>query len=129
MELRKLQATDLFTMVKIINGIGLKNIKDNIDLAELDDIRKRLKDDDSKENSEELLSKVGMKIVTSVVGTVIENLPKVEKDLYDFCGNVTGLKSKDVAKLEIGEFIDLLIAIVTKDEFKDFFKRASKLIK
>ena len=46
MELRKLQATDLFTMVKIINGIGLKNIKDNIDLTELDDIRKRLKDDD-----------------------------------------------------------------------------------
>lgn len=129
MELRKLQATDLFTMVKIINGIGLKNIKDNIDLAELDDIRKRLKDDDSKENSEELLSKVGMKIVTSVVGTVIENLPKVEKELYDFCGNVAGIKPKDVAKLEIGEFIDLLIAIVTKDEFKDFFKRASKLIK
>ena len=128
MELRKLQATDLFTMVKIINGIGLKNIKDNIDLTELDDIRKRLKDD-SKENSEELLSKVGMKIVSSVVGTVIENLPKVEKDLYDFCGNVTGLKPKDVAKLEIGEFIDLLIAIATKDEFKDFFKRASKLIK
>ena len=128
MELRKLQATDLFTMVKIINGIGLKNIKDNIDLTELDDIRKRLKDD-SKENSEELLSKVGMKIVTTVVGTVIENLPKVEKDLYDFCGNVTGLKPKDVAKLEIGEFIDLLIAIATKDEFKDFFKRASKLIK
>ena len=115
MELRKLQATDLFTMVKIINGIGLKNIRNNIDFAELDDIRKRLKDDDSKENSEELLSKVGMKIVTSVVGTVIENLPKIEKDLYDFCGNVTGLKPKDVAKLEIGEFIDLLIAIVTKE--------------
>ena len=29
----------------------------------------------------------------------------------------------------MGEFMDVLIAIIQKDEFKDFFKRAAKLIK
>lgn len=125
MELRKLQATDLFTMVKIINGIGFKTIKDSINLDEINAIKKNLNDN----NSDEIASKVGMNVIMSVIGTVVENLPKVEKDVYSFCASVAGMKSKDVATLEIGEFIDLLIAIFTKDEFKDFFSRASKLIK
>ena len=80
-------------------------------------------------NSDEIASKVGVNVIMSIAGTIIENLPKVEQDVYTFCGNVAGIKPNDVARLEIGEFMDLLIEIFTKDEFKDFFKRASKLIK
>ena len=125
MELRKLQATDLFTMVKIINGIGFKTIKECSNLDEINAIKKDLNDN----NADEIASKVGVNVIMSIVGTIIENLPKVEQDVYTFCGNVAGIKPKDVARLEIGEFMDLLIEIFTKDEFKDFFKRASKLIK
>ena len=39
------------------------------------------------------------------------------------------VKTKDVAKMDINKFVDLLIEIIKKEEFKDFFKRASKLIK
>ena len=70
-----------------------------------------------------------MNVMMSILGTVLENLPKVENDVYNFAGNVAGMKAKDVAKMDIGEFMDLVISIVQKDEFKDFFKRASKLIK
>ena len=64
-----------------------------------------------------------------MVGVIFENLPSVENDLYSFVGSVAGIKAKDVATMDIGEFMDLVISIVQKDEFKDFFKRASKLIK
>ena len=64
------------------------------------------------------------------IGTIIlENLPNVESDLYNFIGSVIGVKPKDVAKMDMGDFMDVLIEIIQKDEFKDFFKRASKLIK
>ena len=39
-EMRKLQATDIFSVVKILNGIGLKNIKEAIDFEEINKIRK-----------------------------------------------------------------------------------------
>ena len=125
MELRKLQASDIFSMVRIINGIGFKTIKDSINVDEINEIRKGMTD----ENSDVIASKVGTNVVMSILGTVVENLPKVENDVYEFAGNVAGMKAKDVAKMDAGDFIELLISIFTKDEFKDFFSRASKLIR
>ena len=125
MELRKLQASDIFSMVRIINGIGFKTIKDSINVEEINEIRKGMTD----ENSDVIASKVGTNVVMSILGTLIENLPKVENDVYEFAGSVAGMKAKDVAKMDAGDFIELLISIFTKDEFKDFFSRASKLIK
>ena len=125
MELRKLQASDIFSMVRIINGIGFKTIKDSINVDEINEIRKGMTD----ANSDVIASKVGTNVVMSILGTLIENLPKVENDVYEFAGSVAGMKAKDVAKMDAGDFIELLISIFTKDEFKDFFSRASKLIK
>ena len=125
MELRRLQATDLFSMVKILNGIGLKNFKDVIDTDKIKEMRKSINDD----NAEQVVSDIGMNVVMSVLSVILENLPSVETDLYNFVGSVANMKTKDVAKMDIGDFMDLLISIAQKEEFKDFFKRASKLIK
>ena len=125
MELRRLQATDLFGMVKILNGIGLKNFKDVIDTDKIKEMRKSINDD----NAEQVVSDIGMNVVMSVLSVILENLPSVETDLYNFIGSIANMKTKDVAKMDIGDFMDLLISIAQKEEFKDFFKRASKLIK
>ena len=125
MELRKLQSSDLFRMVRIINGIGFKTIKDSINVDEINKLRKGM----TEENTDEVTSQVGVSVVMSILGVVIENLPKVENDVYEFCGSVAGIKPKDVAKMEMGEFMDLLVAIFKMDGFKDFFSRASKLIR
>ena len=125
MELRRLQATDLFSMVKILNGIGLKNFKDVIDTNKIKEMRKSINDD----NAEQVVSDIGMNVVMSVLSVILENLPSVETDLYNFIGSIANMKAKDVAKMDIGDFMDLLISIAQKEEFKDFFKRASKLIK
>lgn len=125
MELRKLQSSDLFRMVRIINGIGFKTIKDSINVDEINKLRKGMTD----ENADEVISQVGVSVVMSILGVVIENLPKVENDVYEFCGSVAGIKPKDVSKMEMGEFMDLLVAIFKMDGFRDFFSRASKLIR
>ena len=127
--MRNLQATDIFSVVKILNGIGLKNIKESIDFEEINKIRKGMTEDNAEDNSEKVYSQVGVKVVMSIATVILENLPKIENDLYTFVGSVIGIKTKDVAKMDIGEFMDVLITIIRKEEFKDFFKRASKLIK
>ena len=128
-EMRSLQASDIFSVVKILNGIGLNNVKEAINVDEINEIRKTMTEDNSEDNSEKVYSQVGVKVVMSVATVILENLLKVENDLYTFVGSVIGVKAKDVAKMDMGEFMDLLIAIIQKEEFKDFFKRASKLIK
>lgn len=124
-EMRNLQATDIFSVVKILNGIGLKNVKEAIDFEEINKIRKGMTED----NADVITSQVGLNVVMSLATVIIENLPKVENELYNFIGSVIDVKAKDVAKMDMGEFMDVLITIIQKEEFKDFFKRASKLIK
>ena len=123
--MRNLQATDIFSVVKILNGIGLKNIKESIDFEEINKIRKGMTED----NADAVTSQVGVNVVMSIATVILENLPNVESDLYNFIGSVIDMKAKDVAKMDMGDFMDLLITIIQKEEFKDFFKRASKLIK
>ena len=124
-EMRKLQATDIFSVVKILNGIGLKNIKEAINIDEINNLRKGMTED----NADVITSQVGLNVVMSIATIILENLPNVESDLYNFIGSVIDMKAKDVAKMDMGDFMDLLITIIQKEEFKDFFKRASKLIK
>ena len=122
--MRNLQATDIFSVVKILNGIGLKNIKESIDFEEINKIRKGMTED----NADAVTSQVGVNVVMSIATVILENLPNVESDLYNFIGSVIDMKAKDVAKMDMGEFMDILVTIIQKEEFKDFFKRASKLI-
>ena len=124
-EMRNLQATDIFSIVKILNGIGLKNIKEAINIEEINKIRQGMTED----NASAITSQVGVNVVMSIATVILENLPKLENDLYNFIGSVIDMKAKDVAKMDMGDFMDVLIAIIQKEEFKDFFKRASKLIK
>ena len=123
--MRNLQATDIFSVVKILNGIGLKNIKESIDFEEINKIRKGMTED----NADAVTSQVGVNVVMSIATVILENLPNVESDLYNFIGSVIDMKAKEVAKMDMGEFMDILVAIIQKEEFKDFFNRASKLIK
>ena len=72
-EMRKLQATDLFSVVKILNGIGLKNIREAINIDEINDVRKGM----TKDNSEVITSQIGLNVVMSIATVILENLPKV----------------------------------------------------
>ena len=123
-EMRNLQATDIFSIAKILNGIGLKNIKEAINIEEINKIRQGMTED----NASAITSQVGVNVVMSIATVILENLPNVESDLYNFIGSVIDMKAKEVAKMDMGEFMDVLITIIQKEEFKDFFKRASTLI-
>ena len=125
MELRNLQACDIFTMVKILNGIGLTKIKSVIDFDKIKELRKNMTD----KNADDIASQVGTDVILSVVSVIFENLPAIESDLYKFVGSLAGIKPTDVAKLDFNVFVDLIFDIFKKEEFVDFFKRASKLIK
>lgn len=124
-KLRNLQASDLFGMVRILKGIGLSRIKSAIDFDKIKEARKNM----TEENSAEITTQVGTEVMLSIIEVIIENLPEVETEIYKFVGGVANMKPADVAKLGASDFVDLLLDIFKKEEFTDFFKRASKLIK
>ena len=125
MELRRLQAKDLFAMVRLLNAVGFNELKSVIDFDAIREARKNVTD----ENKESVYVEMGTTVIMSIIPFIIEKLAVAETEIYSFVGGIANMKVKDVAKMDAIEFIDLITEIFHKEEFKDFFRRASKLIK
>lgn len=115
-ELRKLCAKDIFVMVKIISKIGVSEFKNCFKSPSVH----------SKIKSNVDFSAIGLEVIIEMVGTVLENLPKCESDIYSFLADLSGMKSNEISELGMSEFAELIEAVLTKDEFKDFFTVVSK---
>ena len=133
LELRELKSSDIFPMVQILNKIGFKELKTILTPDKVKDMMKSFKEVQGEEESEKTEDGVdnstilGFNLMIEVVGIVMNNLPSCEQDLYRFMSGVSGLSVKEIADLPMSDFAEMVIAIVQKQEFKDFFKAVSKL--
>lgn len=123
-EMRKLEAKDVFPFSKILSKIGVNELKNCFNSQQ---IKKIIKNGYTTED--DLLIEVGATIVFDLVGVILSNLDKVEIDLYKLFASLTGKTEKEISKLEPAEFTDLIIRLFEKEEFVDFFKVVSRLFK
>ena len=116
-ELRELNAADLGTVCKIITGIGVRQFKSCFKLSDFKDIKKN-----------DNIEQIGFDVFFDLVGIVMSNFEKVEEDIQKFLASLTGTKLADIKKLSLADYGELIIQVVTKKEFKDFFSRVMKLL-
>lgn len=123
-ELRPLKSVDIFPMFNILSKIGLKNIRDSFSP---DRIKKITSAVDSGENTEEIATMVGFSVIIDVIDIIMSNLPACQKEIFTFLSNISGMTVKEIENLDLGTFTELVIDVIQKEEFKDFFKAVSKL--
>lgn len=121
-ELRELKATDIMPMVKILSKIGLKNIKESFSEENLKSMISSI----SGENPEEKATYLGFSLIVDLVDIILMNLPSCENEIYSFLAGLSGKTSAEIKDLGLGEFTEMIIAVIQKEEFKDFFKAVSK---
>ena len=121
--MRKLKSTDIFPMVQILNKIGFSEIRDIITPEKLTGL---LSDDKDQEDSVDLSTILGFNLIFEIATIILKNLTKCKDDLYSFLSDVS---EKSVAELEDqtpAEFLQLIIDVLKKPEFGDFFKVVSR---
>lgn len=134
-EFRRLNAMDIFLMVKIIGKIGLKELATAFKDGSFKDaftnlINKRIKEAAEKEESKgDTVAEIGMTIAFELANTIISNLPKCETEIYQLLAQVSGKKVNEIAKIDAVVFFEMIIDFIRKEEFKDFIKVVSKYIK
>lgn len=135
-QLRDLNSTDIFSLSRIIKKIGVANFKKCFDNDEVKKaIAQYLKGENGDLNGEntknedklEGLTIAGIDITFEVVNVIFDRLPECEEELYGFLSSISGLKVAEIQKLPMGDFLDMIIDVIKKPEFRDFFKRASRL--
>lgn len=114
-ELRKLEAKDIAPMASIINKIGWKEFKESLKPVEL------------KEHGD--ITELGMTVAFDIMGTILCNYEKCQSDVFNFLASLSGLKVKQIESLSPAEFAEMVIAVIKKEEFKDFFTVVSTLFK
>lgn len=111
-EIRPLVATDMGAICKIITAIGVRQFKDCFKVEDFKD-----------GNVEE----IGFSVVFDIAGIIIANIPKAEEDIQTFVASVSGMSLTEVKALPFADYGELIVRIVAKEDFKDFFSRVMKL--
>lgn len=123
---RRLAAEDVFPMFKIINKIGIKEIKTFIEGDGFKDVLKGFSGDASNEKEVE---KLGLSIFIEIADLLLRNLPKCEEDMFKLLSSTSNLTVEQVRQLDLATFAEMIIEFVKKEEFGDFIKVVSKLFK
>lgn len=124
-ELRTLCAEDVFPMFKIISKIGIKEFKS---CFESEDVKEAIKSATNGENQNDL-EVIGIGVALEIASVIMANIPQAKEDIYLFLAQVSGMSKDDIRNLPISTFTEMIIDVVKKEEFKDFFGVVSKLFK
>ena len=119
--IRTLTADDMFPMFQIISKIGIKEFKNCFDNPEL------LKS--FRKGGEGNIEAVGVAIAFDVAGVLMANLPVAKDSIYTFLSSISGMTKKELAALPMGTFVEMIVEVIRKEEFKDFFGAVKKLFK
>ncbi len=124
-ELRTLCAEDVFPMFKIISKIDIKEFKS---CFESEDVKEAIKSATNGE-TQDGLEVIGLGVALEIASVIMANVPQAKEDIYLFLAQVSGMSKDDIRNLPISTFTEMIIDIVKKEEFKDFFGVVSKLFK
>ena len=119
-ELRNLTAEDMFPMFQILSKIGVKEFRS---CFEAEDIKKVASEDGVD------VQAVGLSVMLNIGGVILSNVGKCKEDIYQLLAQLSGMTKKEIAALPMNTFVEMVIDVFKKDEFKDFFQAVSKLFK
>ena len=121
-ELRKLEAKDIAPMASILSKIGMKGIKNCFSPDDLQAIA-------IGKDTEEAAAAVGITVAFDLAGVILENYEKCQDDIFKFLASLSGKDKKEIESLPMDSFAEMVIDVITKEEFRDFFRVVSKLFK
>ncbi len=139
-KLRELKSKDMFTMFGILSKMKFTDIKEKLtpervkELVKTFDKAEEKSEEESSEEktenkSEENITYLGFNIIFEITEIIIQNLPCCENEVYKLLADLSGMSIEEISELSMATFTEMIIDVIKKDEFKDFFKVVSGLFK
>ena len=126
--LRALTADDMFPMFNIISGIGIKEFKGVFENEAVQEAIRKATNAEGEDNDTDV-SALGVMIAFDVASVIFGNIPKCKDDIYQFLSGLSGMTKKEIAGLPMNTFFNMIVDVIKKEEFKDFFQAVSRLFK
>lgn len=139
---RRLSSPDIFPMLRIIGKIGLKEFTAAIDKNVLMELIAEFTAENAKGNEESTeeaenakgnifgaFAVNGATVILGIADVIISKLPNCENDIYQILSQTSNLSVDEIKALDAAVFFEMVIDFIMKEEFKDFIKVVSGLLK
>lgn len=144
-----LTGREIFPMVSIIGKIGLKQITEYLTGGAFENVAIRLKTLFSSKAGEQQSEAgtenagqgkpqeepsmmewiAGISVVVDVADIVIEHIPECKKEIIQILSNLSGMTPDKVEALRADIFFEMIIEVIRKEEFRNFYRVATKFTK
>lgn len=114
--LRDLKGDDIFLLVSVIKKIGFKELKRCLETAE---VRKAIAE--AASGNEKDTSAVGAAVMLEIAGVIVDNLPECRHEINTLLAELSGMGRDEVGGLPFGQYTNMVMDVIRKREFKDFF--------
>ena len=121
--LRALQSDDLFLMLKVINKIGIKEIKKCFESEAVINTISSVASEGKGEAVDRDVATVGMTVMLEIADVFARNLPACRDELYQLLSTLSGMTAEEIAKLPMLTMVDMVMDVIKMQEFADFFQR------
>lgn len=121
---RRLSTQDIFPMLRLLNKIGLKDLRDN------DNIKNIVMMSTSTAGKKKIdVNKVGMDVFLEIACLIVDNIPKCEIELYSLLSQTSDRTVDEIKAQDMAVTFEMIVDFIRKEEFGDFFKAVLKLFK
>lgn len=125
LELRQLKSTDLAPTCRIISAIGINEFKSCFESDAIKAMISGISEKRGKVNA----GAVGIEVMINIAGVIISNIPKADTEIQKFVASVSGMTINEVRDLTLADYGELIIKIIKKEDYRDFFSRVVRLFK
>ena len=122
MTFRQLNSEDLFPLTTIIVKLGLNEFKTVFSDPSVFSMFEK----DGKGNTGNTAKAVSLSL--DIVGVILTNLPKAEKEIYSFMASVSGQSEEQLRKMKASEFIGAVADFIHSEDTRDFGRALGKLL-
>lgn len=120
-QLRKIKSIDLGKVCKILSKIGIKEIADGINNANIPKLKEGV------EPNEEEAVNAGIQVAAACGDVVLRNMDKCIDEILDYLEDLSGIE-KEIINDDPVMMMEMVIDYFKKEEFKDFSRVVSKFM-
>lgn len=118
-KLRELKDKDLFLMLKILKKIGIKDFKNAF-------IQKQ--SDKQAVDGENAVRNIGILTAFDMADMLLDNLEKVEEELYALWSDISGIPADEMKEMEFGTLPLMILDTFSNARNSSFFRVLSKFL-
>lgn len=118
---RRLSTQDIFPMLRLLNKIGLKDLRDNDNIKNIVMLMTSGKKID--------VNRIGMDVFLEIACLIADNIPKCEVELYSLLSQTSDRTVDEIKAQDMAVTFEMIVDFIRKEEFGDFFKVVLKLFK